>query len=440
VDQIQGVRPAPFGVLGRLVGNRIAFEVARLFVVAVGIANIVLLGRLVRRRHWFGVLIALLSLAFYLDTIISTHTILLEPLLVFGTLVGFLLVFDDAESATLSSSRWLLAGVALGLTASTKIWEFLPLVVLLGFAAWRDRRCLSHYVMGAVGAIILVCAPFFFLAPGTFFHDVIIVQVTRSHLHQVSEKSRLWNLLGLPRYGHIPLRATIWIPIAVCIIAVLIYLLIVFVRRGYSRGSLTSLDAGALACLVLVGLAYFASAEYDPHYGGFFAPFLALVLSTIALRLFPTTKPAVFVIIATAVLAYFAASDRSFIETKSSNVPVPTAAIHRAFSASACVISQTYAPLILSTQYNLFEKDCPRALDIYGTELTDGNGTANLQTDVNAPKLQAAWLNWLRHAHGVILLLPVSRNANLGTAARNYFAKNYSLASHLDGLYIYKRH
>jgi hypothetical protein len=423
---------APFAFLGRLLSNRIAFEWARLFVVAVGIANIGLLGRIVRRRPWLGVLTALFVLAFYLDTLISNQTILLEPFLVFGTLLGFLVIFDDSECATFSSSRWLVAGALIGLTTSIKIWEIVPLAVLLVFASLRGRRCLSHYVVGVISGGALVCAPFFVLAPSKFFNEVIVVQATRSHLDQVSEKSRLWNLLGAHGSGHIPLSATLWVPIALCIIAALVYVLIHFGRRGHSRRALTNLDACAVACLVIVGVSYLATGEYDSHYGGFIAPFLALVLSATAARLLPMAISTVKLCFVIALFAYFSWSVRSFIETKYPDIP--STAIEYTFSPSACVLSQTYSPLILSDRYNLFETTCPHALDIYGTELTDGNGEANLESDARAPKLQSDWLSWLHRAKGVILLSPASRDPNLGIAARSYFPEHFYLSDNLDGL------
>jgi hypothetical protein len=428
---------APFGLLGRLIGDRLAFEFARLFVVVVAVANIGLLGRLVRRRHWLGVFTALAVLAFYLDTIISTHTVLLEPFLVLGTLLGFLIVFDDSEHATRSSSRWLVAGVVLGLTATIKIWEVIPLIVLLCFSSVRGRKCLANYCVGAIGAVVVICAPFYFFAPGKFFHEVVVVQATRSRLDQVAEKFRFWNLLGLPGSGHIPLRAIVWIPVALCIIILVAYFLFADARRNPSRSLATNLDVCAITCLIAIVFSFVATAGYYTHYGGFLAPFLALVLSAMSVRLLAVARPALKICFALALVLYFGWSDHAFVESKYPRVPV--AVIDSAFSPSSCVLSQTYAPLILAGRYNLYEGSCPHALDIFGTELMDGSGAANVASDARAPRLQADWLTWVRRAKGFILLTPESKDANLGAAVRAYFELHYSLTSHMDGLYIYQR-
>jgi hypothetical protein len=396
-----------------------------------------LLGRLVRRRHWVALLTALVVLALYLDTIISSHTVLLEPFLVLGTLLGFLIVFGDAERATFSPSRWLMAGAVMGITTSIKAWEILPLIVLLVFASMRGRRCLAYYAAGAFGGTALVCAPFFFLAPSKFLHDVVVDQVMRSHLGQLAVKSRIWNLLSGSGVGSLSLLAMMCILIALCVIAAFIYISTRPPQGGKRGSGYTDLDACAFICLLIVGITFLASAEFYPHYGGFIAPFLSLVLSALAARVQPVTKAIVQISFAIAMLAFFGLADRSFLETEYPNVP--TAVIDHAFSPSACVLSQTYSPLILSGRYNLFKESCPRALDIFGTEMADGNGKANVESDATAPKVQADWLYWLHRSDGVILLTSASGNRNLGSATRAYLNRHFSLINKIDDLYIYKR-
>ncbi len=219
---------APFGLLGRLTSNRTAFEVARVFVVIVSMANVVLLGRLMSRRHWVGVLVGVVALAFYGDSITADHTILLEPFLVFGTLLGLLFAFDDTEFATSSATRWLAAGAILGLTTSIKLWGAFPLLVLLAFAAIRGRRCVMHYVAGILAAIVIVCGPFFVLAPATFVREVIVVQFTRSHAGYPSEAFRLMNLLGAP--GHAP-GVALWLPISLWSATAVVILASIILQR-----------------------------------------------------------------------------------------------------------------------------------------------------------------------------------------------------------------
>lgn len=78
---------APFGFLGRLTSDRLGFEAARFAVVLVAVGNVVLMGRLVRHRHWVGVLVCLAVLAFYHGSLLAESSVLLEPFLVLGTLI-----------------------------------------------------------------------------------------------------------------------------------------------------------------------------------------------------------------------------------------------------------------------------------------------------------------------------------------------------------------
>ena len=226
---------APFGFLGRLTSHRVGFEWARAFVVVVAVANIVLLGRLVRRRHWVGVLTGLAVLGFYLDSLVADHTILLEPFLVLGTLIAFLFVFADTEAATSVASRRLMAGVVLGLTTSVKLWAAFPFIVLLVFAAKRGRRSLVHYVGGAIAGLLIVCLPFFVFAPSKFFREVVVVQVTRSHAGYAAVKVRLLNLLGVS--GNSTSAKPLWVSALFWLIVGAVVVASIWYGRRASGGS-----------------------------------------------------------------------------------------------------------------------------------------------------------------------------------------------------------
>ena len=418
-----------------MTNNRAAFEAARVFIVIVSMANVVLLGRLVRRRHWVGVLVAVMVLAFYGDSITADHTILLEPLLVFGTLLGLLFAFDDTECATSSATRWLAAGAMLGLTTSIKTWGAFPLLVLLAYAVMRGRRCVTHYVAGALAAIVIVCGPFFVLAPVAFIREVIVVQLTRSHAGYASEELRLMNLLGVPgqALGHaLLLLILLWSAVVVVIFAS-----IVFQMRVDPSRAITSLDIAAMVCLVLVGASFLVASEFEDHYGGFLAVFIALVLSATAVRLLPIAKRlmTIAIVVITAGVVLLSVHHASQFAKE----PLPTSALDRIFPPTACVVSVDYGPLILANRFNLFEPQCPRVLDTYGTELADGDGITNSLSDSRVPKLQADWSDWLHHADGLVLASPASKYVVFGTPVRAYIDSHFSLSAVSDGLYIYSR-
>jgi hypothetical protein len=419
---------APFGLLARVTSERVGFEVARIFIVLVAVANVGLLGRLIRRRHWAGVLTGVAILAFYEDSLIADHTLLLEPILVLTTLLAFLLVFDDLETATASSARWLGAGVLLGVCTSIKLWGVFPFVVLLYFAYRQGRRCLTRFVAGGVLALGIICLPFFLMAPSAFWHEVVVVQATRAHIDKDPLK-RLGSLLGVT--GHVGPSLAIWAILGVCIVGSL-----VLARRSAPDGWVTNLDVTAMACGVIVGLSFLVSPEFFAHYGGFLAPFLALVLSATAVRLVPLGRTVVPVLIAAAMVLFIGHSVKNVVnETKLAS---PDAALDRIFSPNSCVFAPDYGPVILANRYNLFEVNCPRVVDPYGTELTDGGGYADVAADAGSPTVQSDWADMLDHADGLVLFDPLSGYPDMDPAVKAYIRSNYVLAARSDGLFIYR--
>ncbi len=420
---------APFGFLGRVTSDRTAFAWARVFIVLVAVANVGLMGRLLRRRHWAGLLTGLVLLGFYEDSLIADHTVLLEPILVLGTLLAFLLIFDDTERATASAVRWLGAGVLLGISTSVKLWAVFPFVVLLYFAYKHGRRCLAHFVGGGVVAFAIVCGPFFVLAPSAFWRQVVVVQATRAHIDR-NPFHRLGSLLGLT--GHSGVAVAIWIILALIVVGS-----IVLARHSEPDWRPTNLDATAMACVVIIGVAFLTSPEFDAHYGGYFAPFMALVLSATAVRLLPLARPLMAVVIAVALVAFIGHSVKNVLDEPKASTP--SAALDRIFPPHACVITGNYGPVILANRYNLYEPQCPRVLDMYGAELTDGKGVADAPADARASKVQSDWLDWLHHADGVVLYAPLSQYADIGSAAKQYIRSDFSLAAVTDGLHVYRR-
>jgi hypothetical protein len=420
---------APFAALGRLTSDRVGFEAARAFMVLVAVANVGLLGRLLRRRHWIGVLTGVTVLAFYEDSLIADHTVLLEPLLVLTALVAFLLVFDDVEIATSSSARWLGAGALLGVCTSLKVWGLLPFVVLAYFANRQSLRCLGRFVIGGGAAFVIISGPFFFSSPSAFWHQVVVVQATRAHIER-NPFHRLGSLLGVT--GHVGIAVAIWLLLGLCVVGSL-----VLARRTEGSWGVTELDAAAIACVVIIGIAFLLSPEFDPHYGGFFAPFLALVLSATAVRLLPLGHTVVPVLITVAVVLFVGHSVKNVVDQP--RVSTSTAALDRVFAPNACVLSTDYGPEILGDRYNLYQSGCPRIVDTFGTELTVGGGYADVPTDARMPRLQSDWANWLRNADGLVLNAPLAEYPDLNASVKEEIRSNFRLVDRSDGDYIYRR-
>lgn len=414
---------APFGLLGRLTSERVGFEVARVAIVSVAVGNVLLMGRLVRRRHWLDVLVCVAVLAFYHGSIYAESSVLLEPFLVFGTLIALLLLFDDSEHATRSAAHWLAAGVVLGMTTSIKLFGVFPLVVLAIVAATLGAKYVVRFLVAAVGGFAAVSGVFFVAAPAQFWRDVVQIQVTRSDVGSTPTALRLGEIADLGGIRQLGLAVAPW-----CILLLVVGGSVYFAKRRP-----TQLDLCAMACLVLLITALLLSSIFNTQYCGFVAPFLALVLGATVgrLRLLVKNDPA----LVTLVIGFMAL----FVVFSVGNVvgqaeqPFPLA--ENGFSPHACVIADRYASLLLDDRYNLYEPQCPHVLDTFGYQLLDG-----ASADASAsPKLQADWLSWVQRADGLDLSFSAANDPVLGPAVRAYIQSHFRYVTNADGRYLYQR-
>jgi hypothetical protein len=102
----------------------------------------------------------------------------LEPLSSFFFLCGLWFLTGDRAS---TRRNLLLGGAAVGAAATVKIWWVVPLIVVL---AWQlrsasARRGVGWLAGGALGAMAIVCAPFFIAAPGAMWRMVVTDQLGR---------------------------------------------------------------------------------------------------------------------------------------------------------------------------------------------------------------------------------------------------------------------
>jgi alpha-1,2-mannosyltransferase len=191
----------PAALLGRAVGEDVAWGFARLGFVALGLLNIGLVWALLRR---YGTAAAVGGAAFYAvwyGTASTERTVMLEPLLNFALLTALLLVRRPSTRSTT------LAGVALGLACAIKLW---PAVFVLVLTAWlhqtRDARRAVLFVSGAAGGFAVVVVPFLGLAGWDLIDQVLLAQAGRDR--EASLLLRLRYFDGLPAESasqrHIP--------------------------------------------------------------------------------------------------------------------------------------------------------------------------------------------------------------------------------------------
>ncbi|GAA1057571.1 hypothetical protein GCM10017608_17520 [Agromyces luteolus] len=165
----------PFAGWAEITNEAVGLAGARLLTVAVGAANTVLIGVLLRR---FGVSAVLVGAGLYATwgmAVATERTYLLEPYLNLGLLVALLAVLGGRRSAPI------VAGAALGVALLVKYWVVID-VVIVGWMIWSrlGRGAALRYL--GTGAIVaaLIGLPFLLADPGAMWQLTVSAQLGRA--------------------------------------------------------------------------------------------------------------------------------------------------------------------------------------------------------------------------------------------------------------------
>jgi alpha-1,2-mannosyltransferase len=257
----------PLAALARLIGDDQALIVGRAAFVAIGALNTCLAWKLLRPRGKVAAAIAAGFYAAWWGTVVTERTILLEPLLNLGLLVTLLLVQRASPRAVL------LAGLALGLTSTIKLW---PLVFVPVFAVWlarsRSVRMAARFLAGAIGSFAVVITPFWIIAGRALPHQLLFAQLGRHDRPQsLVEKLRLFD--GLGGIGSVQHG----IPAALLVLVAVLFTALAL------RLAMGDREVGLWFALLVVGAVALALApSFYYHYPAFLAVPLAAVLGSLA--------------------------------------------------------------------------------------------------------------------------------------------------------------
>ena len=186
---------APSAWIGRLTSDHMGFALASLEFTLFGGASAVLVVVVARGLGvgWRAAIAGGLFYAMWFPSVRNEYLIRLEPLGNFLLLCG--LVGYVGIGGQRSRRSALLCGAGLGAAASVKIWYAAPLAVVLCFLVARRRPGdAGRAVLGAVGAVVLTCGPFFALAPSAMWRMVISNQLGRDQVNPVRELVMLQQL------------------------------------------------------------------------------------------------------------------------------------------------------------------------------------------------------------------------------------------------------
>jgi hypothetical protein len=188
---------SPAALLAGAIGEPNALAVVRAGIAVVGVANVILIGALLRRRGVAHVVVGAGLYAVWPVVTFTERLVMLEPLMNL-LLLGSLLLVSSRQRPTLI---WL-AGGLLGVALTIKYWAIVDIVLVgLVVVARGGGRAFWRYVAGVALAAGAIALPFFALDPSGMWQQTVTTQLTRPGSTGVAERvnmlSAFWTTPSL---------------------------------------------------------------------------------------------------------------------------------------------------------------------------------------------------------------------------------------------------
>lgn len=256
---------APFALLARATSEPTGWAAARVAVMLIGAANAAMITVIGRRVSLVAGITAGLLDALWGPVVHVERTTMLEAFVLAGLVIALACLRRPDERV----ARVVIAGGALGLGTSVKLWEIVPAVVILGWLllhrAWRNAGIL---VLAGLVAFAAVVTPFLVITGRRMLELVVLAQLDRGSggTRRIDRPLRMLGLDGVTS-AHPPAL----VGIGALVLGVLLVLAIVVARRRAVARLWAALLVAQAAVLLLVPV-YFAG------YSSFIGPALILVL------------------------------------------------------------------------------------------------------------------------------------------------------------------
>lgn len=380
----------PFAALAGVIGEAHAWAVARVAFVLVGGANAAAGALALRRSGTGAALLGGLWIALAYQTADVDRSTLLEGVGTLGVLVALVLLRGGSSTRGQGSRRTrVVAGVALGVAVSVKIFFLLPLVVL---AVALGRRALP-LVAGAAGALLVVLLPFFVAAPVAMWRQVVLDQLGRPRIG--TDLSRFRGVLQpAPLPGLPPV-------VVVAVAAVLAVVLLV--------AALLDREARVLAVLAIAATALLLAApSFYRHYAVLAAVPFGLTAGVV---LGPRLQRALgggrvpragAVLVSAALVAWLVGGWSGTGATVETGVHAPRGLAAAVRAVPGCTTTLTPGLLILSGTFGLqIERGCPIRVDPTG-EVYDRDFAGAVPPSQN-PRWQRDGTAYLRSGSAMLL-------------------------------------
>jgi len=386
---------APAAALARVIGDPGALAAGRLLVTIVGVVNAVLVAWILRRRGLVAAATGGLAYAFWGPAIAAERSIYLEPFIGLGLLVALAALArrrDGSSGATPARhgrGALAVAGIALGIAVTFKVWVVLDLAVVgLLILARHGVRGAVRWVGWVVVGAAPILLPFAWAAPRAMWDDVVLAQVGRPRTAGLLHE----RLAALDPWSHRGAAA-----LTVVAVLVLVALTMVVVRLARRAGRLpTRLVAvrwwspirwsspsawpdpawWAIAAVVHLG-ALVAAPSYYLHYTAFLAPPICLLagaaVGAVSVRVRRSPRAAVRVVGGSGLVLALAGVALTFPALPPG--PREDRALLAALTRTGCTWSENPSYLLVAdAQTRMIAEGCPGQPDLFGTVMTERGG------------------------------------------------------------------
>lgn len=433
---------SPIGLFGRAVGTESALALARLATAAVCGLNALLAVAALRRVGPLAMAIGGMALAVYPLTVAAGHTLLLEPYLVCGCLAGTALAFSRPDP---SMARIAVAGTAVGFASAVKLWGLVVLLALV-VALLPDWRRVRAAFGGAVAGFALPCAVFFAASPSAFWRDVVLSQLDRQDtLDRLGIAQRLVMITGIGGISNLSRTGTA-VALVVALSAATLAVLI------SDRARLSRLEVFALTAAVLSGATLCAAREFYDHYAYFAAPFLAIVLGSVAARLHrhavasDARNPMSQLRYVTAggiagalvlVAAYGIPARLRYASNYVAGAYDPSSTVSSVVPKGTCAVSDDPVLLLVGDRFTPAGSGCPGLVDPFGMFVVDDLGHPPPGVQPFPRDFVATWRQALSRAGAVVLSVPESDYVPWTRSLLASFSSRFHLVAEGPHVYVY---
>ncbi len=410
---------SPFAFLSEWIGSRDALAALRLCTPLLAAASVLLIGKVVRHRGRAAVIVACGVMALYPAELYALRSGLLESVVDLFCLAGLALVLER-DSWSPSRRRVLLGGIAFGIAGAVKSPAIVPVLVLAVLGLSDARHRLLPFLIGVIAGFGIPTLPFFLIAPGAFFRDVVTTALSSIPAGgRVPVAVRLGDITGTSAFGA---GETVSIIATLVLVGVVIA---AFVARP-TRPS--TLEWFAIAATALAGVAQLGPAYYFANYTAFVAPFLGLLLGLSLARLVGHVSARIGVWIASA--GALLLLTHAVLAIRTSTTADIAGVVDAAVPAGGCTLSDAPSKLVTTNRFVATAPGCNDLIDPEGATLSYGYGS------VGALRL---WSGMVEHADYLVTSTPFAHwyippDARL----RAYVAVNFRLHPS-GGLLFYVR-